>query len=205
LLDFTPDQTGAIPADQITAFTTWRAELPYSIDLALGAATSSSSVRSGGFTDGVLTDGVLKNDGTTYLQTWFSANSGDLNPWAEIDLSASRWIGRIEVFNINFARNTGGQMRDLTVTVYDNSRNVVYSSGTLNAANAAYGGSYFLGPGQITLSPLVTGRYVRVQRAGTGSTTNEQQLALDEIQVFAPASSVIHGGQIQVSGNVTVF
>jgi hypothetical protein len=68
----------------------------------------------------------------------------------------------------------------------------VYSSRVLNAGNSTYGVlDYANGPGQITvdLEVPVAGRYVHLARTPTATTDDEQQLALMEIEVFAPLST----------------
>jgi hypothetical protein len=188
----TVTSAGIVPPEQVSAIVEMRKEFAHPVNLALGKTVTSSSVHSG-FTVGVITDGVLSNDRATYAQTFVSAD-GDLNPWVEIDLGASLSVGRVEILNIQNS-STGGQMRDLTVSVYDSGHSLVYTSPAINPANSPYSGSYLLGPGQLNADNInATGRYVRVTRNGTGSSQNQCRLTLDEVQVFGAYSSQNRNG-----------
>jgi alpha-L-fucosidase len=200
VLNFSPDKAGRIDQAAIDAFAGWSSEAKYTTNLAAGKAVTASSVAPGSsasfLTDGILQTGctstsIMCGERTPPVSLFYTV-SADAHPWAEVDLGAPFSIGRVELFNRTDSQpdpGWAGRFRDLTVTIYDETRTLVYTSRTLNAGNGAYGvRDYADGPGQITvdLETPVIGRRVRLARAPTGSSDDQRQLALMEIEVFAP-------------------
>lgn len=132
-----------------------------------------------GFPPKEVTDGVLSSDYNV-----FASARGDLNPYVEIDLGNTATLSEVKIYNR--ATLQIGRLRDVTVTVYDASHQATYTSPVLNPGNVLGGGSssYDTGPATITQAlSNVSGRYVRVTRAGTGSSDDQQNLCVSEIQV----------------------
>lgn len=204
-LALTVDQTGNVPAVEVAAWTGWMREQVIGTNLAAGKTATVSSTLSGFGTAANLTDGLYTY--TSNNNTLWLSNTGDQFPWAEVDLASEQTIARVEVFNM-VRTGTGGYTRDLVFTIYDNSHTLVYTSAAINPLNVLSDGGYARGPGQINLDIPggVTGRYVRVTRNGTATTSQGCQLHLHEIKVFGLPKAIGTGftGSAAASGGASI-
>jgi hypothetical protein len=100
---------------------------------------------------------------------------GDPNPSLTVDLGRDETFSRIIVHNRDNC--CADRLADITVEVFDDADDVVYTSGPLNVGNTL--GS----PTQLTLDlPAVTGRKITISRAGgTGSAPGV--LSIGELQI----------------------
>jgi Ca2+-binding RTX toxin-like protein len=139
-------------------------------NIALGKPATQSS-EYGGFPASNAVDGNTGN--------FTHTNSNDTAASWSVDLGANSNIDSIKLFN-----RGGGccqyRFRDLTVEVRDASNSVVYTSPVLNP------GDSLGGPATLTVSPGVSGRYVKVSRASLpGGGDDNNVLSLGEVQVFS--------------------
>lgn len=187
LLALTPDSSGAIPAPEKESYNNWTSELLYASDIAFNK-TAISSTNSGASLS-TLMDKVLFVADAGAVTT----SSSDTSPYMEIDVGSSQPVSRVEIFNNTGLNGSSGRLRDLTVSLYDNSHVQIWQTTGINTANAGYGvyvgdGTYFFGPGQLTVTvPYMAARYIRVSRTPDSApdTSDARLLSLLEIEAFA--------------------
>ncbi|NQT41120.1 MAG: PEP-CTERM sorting domain-containing protein [Planctomycetes bacterium] len=150
-------------------------------------ATQSSNYSNTSYLAGSATDGNYGN--------FTHTSGGDANASWEVDLVGDELLLGFDIESIvlhNRDSCCGGRLRDLTVEILNFQGNPVFSSDVLNPENGLGGGvgDFVNGPAFIELDLLaltgdtVTGRYVRVSRAGLGGSDDGNVLALGEVQVF---------------------
>ncbi|HEX2746488.1 MAG TPA: discoidin domain-containing protein [Verrucomicrobiales bacterium] len=153
------------------------ASLPLGTNLTRAGITTLTATQSttlGGFAATNALDSVYSN---------FTHTLGDdTQAWWEADFGTEMRLQKLLLFNR--AECCQGRMRDLTVTVYDAAHQEVWSAAGINPNNE------LASPAQLPVdiealhgSP-VTGRYVRITRAGLGGSSDDNNvLALAEVEI----------------------
>ena len=159
----------------------------------VNVALNKPATQSSTLTDNVGIEHVaaLAADGNTDPDS-FTHTLNEFHAWWQVDLGSVQPIENIVVYNIlnNAAGCCASRLTNFYVLVSDDP----FTSTDLNTTIAQAGVSayhyYDQGPPQLTLAINRTGRYVRVQLAGTNF------LELPEVQVWAPAS----GARMNLAG-----
>ena len=151
-----------------------------SINLALNKEATQSSLAYGGeatyAVDGN-TDGTFQNDSVTHTET-------EAQAWWQVDLGSTEYISHINIFNRTDSCCIS-RLSDFYVLVSDapiNATNLDESMGQTSVT------SYYFGPtveGSVTFDIELTGRYVRIQLAGSN-----KPLSLAEVEVMSAGNLV---------------
>jgi hypothetical protein len=121
-------------------------------------------------------------------------NTGDLNPWWEVDLGEDFLIEKVDTFTRDNCCTPASPERDynLTVEIRDAGGAVLYTSQVFNAWNGMGPGATDVGNGwsftvDLTGAPGggVTGRKVRISKTAHGGANHSEWLHLAEVEVFA--------------------
>ena len=170
LVGVTPTRAGVLPPAQSAILSTTNFTA-HGTNVALGMpVTTSSTYPRPGTTDiepSNLTDGLFSNG------KFWGGNTGDNAPYAEIDLGTAKTLRFVRLLNrLDCGQPCRDYAKDFTVTIYNASHALIYTSAVINPGNALNGPEMF----DVSV-PATNGRYVRI----TGA---HQNLGFEEVQVF---------------------
>ena len=145
-------------------------------------------------TSGFGFDGALAVDGGRGGNSISHTDTGDLDPWMEIDLTEDLLIERIDVYTRDDCCTPGSPERDynLVVEVRDEGGSVLFTSPTFNPWDGTGGAAIDVGNGVSFTVDLtgeagggVTGHKVRVSKTVFGGSNHSEWLHLAEVEVYA--------------------
>ena len=153
------------------------ASLPLGTNLTRAGITSLTATQSttlGSFVATNALDSVYSN---------FTHTLGDdTQAWWEADFGTEMRLQKLLLSNR--AECCQGRMRDLTVTVYDAAHQEVWSAAGINPNNELAGPAELPVDIETLHGSPVTGRYVRITRAGLGGSSDDNNvLALAEVEI----------------------
>ncbi len=107
-------------------------------------------------------------------------DGADANAWWEADFGTEVSLQKVTLYNRSSCCQ--GRLRDLTITVYDANHQEVWSLTGINPNNEQANPTQILTDIEALRGSAITGRYVRVARAGLGGVSDDNNvLALGEV------------------------
>ncbi len=167
------------PAEQLT-------------NVALGKSVTQS-------TSGFGFDGTLAVDGSRGGNSVSHTNTGDLEPWLEINLAEEFLIERIDVYTRDNCCTPTSPERDynLVVEVRDEGDAIVFTSLPFNPWDGTGGAALDVGNGASFTVDLtgevgggIRGHKVRVSKTAFGGSNHSEWLHLAEVEVFAQSEVI---------------
>ncbi|MEX0586755.1 MAG: CotH kinase family protein, partial [Pirellulales bacterium] len=145
-------------------------------------------------TNGFGFNGSLAVDGNRAGNSISHTNTGDLEPWMEINLGEDFLIERVDVYTRDNCCTPGSRERDynLVVEVRDADNAVLFTSTPFNPWNGTGTGATIVSLGASFTVDLtgeveggLSGRKVRISKTAYGGSNSSEWLHLAEVEVFA--------------------